>query len=250
MVALSMWLALVVVRVDLSKAAITAVGGATCNGVMFGLPIMQAAFGEHGLVALSVLFMTQSLIIAPVIFLLADFGQNRESNLAAIVGKTLLDTIRNPLITAIAGGVAIAAIGWEVPPIARSTIDLLGVVGPGVALFFAGTVLARVKFTSGSQLFVWGVTTLKLLVYPVLMLIGIWVVQWLSAVNGWPPIQPQVLAGLFVLSSVPMIGPFVPLAAKYGIGEPAAATMLPTTVLSTVTMFAALWLSANTALIA
>ena len=104
-----------ILRYDLSASAIVAVGGATCNGVMFGLPIMGQAFGDVGIVALSVMFLSQSVFLVPFILVLADLGRNDGNNAVAVVGKAVIDAIRNPLITAILAGVAVAALGIELP---------------------------------------------------------------------------------------------------------------------------------------
>ena len=110
-----------ILRYDLSASAIVAVGGATCNGVMFGLPIMGQAFGDVGIVALSVMFLSQSVFLVPFILVLADLGRNDGNNAVAVVGKAVIDAIRNPLITAILAGVAVAALGIELPRVDRQT---------------------------------------------------------------------------------------------------------------------------------
>ena len=153
-----------ILRYDLSASAIVAVGGATCNGVMFGLPIMGQAFGDVGIVALSVMFLSQSVFLVPFILVLADLGRNDGNNAVAVVGKAIIDAIRNPLITAILAGVAVAALGIELPVLIAKPASLLGVAGPGLALFFAGAILQSAKM-SGQFSVVTGITVLKLFLF-------------------------------------------------------------------------------------
>ena len=244
MVGVSLMFARRILRYDLSASAIVAVGAATCNGVMFGLPIMGQAFGDVGIVALSVMFLSQSVFLVPFILVLADLGRNDRQNAASVVGKAVIDAIRNPLITAILAGVAVAALGIELPVLIAKPASLLGVAGPGLALFFAGAILQSAKM-SGQFSVVTGITALKLFLFPAAMYFGLLAAQWLTASLGWPAVSKELLSAIFVLSTMPMIGVFVPLAAKYGVGESAAAAMLPTTILAAFTISAALWMASN-----
>ena len=80
------------------------------------------------------------------------------------------------------------------------------------------------------------------------MFLGLKSTQAMSAIFGWPEINPALLGAIFVLSTMPMLGLFVPLAAKYGIAKEAASAALSTTILSALTMSTALWLTFNVAL--
>jgi len=244
MVGISLFFARQILRYDLSASAIVAIGGATCNGVMFGLPIMAQAFGDIGIVALSVIFFSQSIILVPFILVLADLGRNNGQNATAVVLKAVIDAIRNPLIVAILTGVAVAALNIDIPILVSKSASLLGVAGPGLALFFAGAILQSARL-SGQLWVVGGITFLKLILFPAVMYLGLWAAVSLTKLFSWQPLDPELLSAIFVLSTVPMIGVFVPLAAKYGVEDKAAAATLPTTALSAVTISIALWMSSN-----
>ena len=143
--------------------------------------------------------------MVPFILVLADLGRNDGQNAAAVVFKAVIDAIRNPLITAILAGVAVAALGIELPLLVAKPASLLGVAGPGLALFFAGAILQSAKM-SGQFSVVTGITALKLFIFPAAMYVGLLAAQWLTASLGWPAISKELLSAIFVLSTMPMIG--------------------------------------------
>lgn len=127
---------------DLSRSAIAGMGGATCNGVMFGLPILSQAYGEIGIVSVSVLFMAQALCIVPFILISAEMGQSDETSLQRIVQKTAKTTLKNPIIIAITLGICVALLEIKLPIVLSKAMSMLGVAGPGIALFFVGVYAA------------------------------------------------------------------------------------------------------------
>ena len=127
---------------DLSRSAIAGMGGATCNGVMFGLPILSQAYGEIGIVSVSVLFMAQALCIVPFILISAEMGQSDETSLQRIVQKTTKTTLKNPIIIAITLGICVALLEIKLPIVLSKAMSMLGVAGPGIALFFVGVYAA------------------------------------------------------------------------------------------------------------
>lgn len=247
MVIVSMVFASRMLGFDLSRSAIAGMGGATCNGVMFGLPILSQAYGEIGIVSVSVLFMAQALCIVPFILISAEMGQSDETSLQRIVQKTAKTTLKNPIIIAITLGICVALLEIKLPIVVSKATSMLGVAGPGIALFFIGAVLYSTR-PSGKGSVVIGVSTLKVIVHPSLMFLGLKSTQAMSAIFGWPEINPALLGAIFVLSTMPMLGLFVPLAAKYGIAKEAASAALSTTMLSALTMSTALWLTFNVGL--
>ena len=86
--------------------------------------------------------MAQALCIVPFILISAEMGQSDETSLQRIVQKTAKTTLKNPIIIAITLGICVALLEIKLPIVLSKAMSMLGVAGPGIALFFVGVYAA------------------------------------------------------------------------------------------------------------
>lgn len=93
---------------------------------------------------------------------------------------SLKGAMRNPLLWAMALGMAVSALGWRVPHAADETLRLLALSATPTALFTLGAMLARAQMqpiTGGRGPAIWLPTLLKLVLHPCLVAAAGWALQ-------------------------------------------------------------------------
>lgn len=142
-------------------------GGTFSNSVYLGIPLVQTAFGEAGtqwviLIALisNVLFVAGTAVV---------LGARINSSPMAVVS----DTLRNPLLMAIALGLIWSSLGLSIPLGVERLLSLLAQAAAPVALFALGLTLGGVVGGfAGLPRASWGLMGAKLFIHPVLVGLG------------------------------------------------------------------------------
>jgi len=183
-------------------ALLTGMGAAFSNVVMIGLPLAYTAFGDEGLVALTliVVFHSTLLIGGTTVGIEAVRGQG--GGVLPFLRSAGLAVLQNPVIVGLLAGIAWSFTGLEVAVPLDRLLALLGQAAAPCALFALGASLAGHRLVGGlGESLV--TSTLKLLVHPLAV--------WLLArfVFGLSPLWTAVAtmaaalptgANLFVLA--------------------------------------------------
>jgi malonate transporter len=105
---------------------------------------------------------------------------------------SLKGALRNPLLWAMALGMAVAGLGWQLPKPADETVRLLSLSATPTALFTLGAVLARAQGQPARAVGhapIWGLVGLKLVVHPLLVV----ALGWALRHAGMPLSAPGLL---------------------------------------------------------
>lgn len=108
----------------------------------------------------------------------------------------------------------------------KKVVDMFAVTVSGVALFAIGGLLVGVNFMSVFRDISFVMLT-KLIVHPLMVALAFW---WLTGLTN----ESALIA--IVLASMPMFGIYPVIAQRYDLGPTCAAALVPTTVLSFVTL--------------
>ena len=120
------------------EAAITAVGGVFSNVVLLGIPLVQAVYGEEGLVPLLIVLSIHPLTLLGITIFLVEGSRTSGETRLANVASSMVRVLKNPIIIAIIAGVGASLIGLKLPEIANNTLEGFRVAGPTVALLLVG----------------------------------------------------------------------------------------------------------------
>jgi malonate transporter and related proteins len=213
-------------RLTLQERTIMAFTATFSNTVLLGIPIIYTAFGERGLLPVTLITSFHSITLLTLATTIIEIGEGHGGRFLQSLPKTLIALLRNPLLLAILAGFAMRLLGWQSPVVLDGFLVLLTGATAPCSLFALGATLAGFRFGGGIRetLFL---TVLKLVVHPLL----VWFM--VSEVFALAPIQVAVAV---ILAALPAGQNGFILAQRYGIYvERTASTVLITTAISVVT---------------
>ena len=197
-----LFFALLLVRGLSSRSAVLALASIFSNTLMIGVPLVQLAYGQAGLVHLFTLISMHALVLLTLATIVLELLVAREEAVAgggprrhilATVGQAVKNAILHPVPLPIIVGFLYSLTGIGLHPVVEHPLKLLGDAFGPVALVLVGVTLARTAIgphLSGALL----VSALKTILHPALM-----------AATGWAlGLQGLPLAVMVIAASLPV----------------------------------------------
>ncbi|MFD2204130.1 AEC family transporter [Kiloniella antarctica] len=216
---------------QLKEAAVMAMGATYGNLLLLGFPLIYSAFGDEGMVPLTMLIAFQAPILMALTSMLTEYDLSRErggGDGAKAMGKALVNSIvKNPIIIGLITGGLYQFSGLEFFALLDRFTSMLGGAVVPCALFSLGVSLTGFKLAGDlKQSFL--IVGLKTLVYPLCVSILVFYVI------DVPPLWGAVAV---ILAAQPTgVNVFI-LAQQYGVfSARAASIVLSSTILSVVTV--------------
>ncbi|NQY89786.1 MAG: AEC family transporter [Colwellia sp.] len=215
----------------LTECALFGLGASVSNSLMVGFPIIMQLFGEQALVPFALTLIVENLFILPLALALADTGQQKNSHFFTAFAKSLPQLLKNPIILSIAFGISSTAVGIQPPALLSKVIDVLAVTVAGVSLFAIGGMLVGLK-TKGMVTDLSSIVVGKLIIHPLSVF----------ALILFFPAMPQLFQQVaIILACMPMFSIFAVIGMRYQYGGLCSAVLLPTTLVSFITINLVLW---------
>jgi len=120
------------------EAAITAMGGVFSNIVLLGIPLVQAVYGEEGLVPLLIVLSIHPLTLLGLTILIVEGARSGDGHWLPKVLRSVLRVLKNPIIIAIVLGVLASLSGIRLPEMIDGTLERFKTAGPTIALLLVG----------------------------------------------------------------------------------------------------------------
>lgn len=216
----------------ITECALFGLGASVSNSLMVGYPIITQLFGDEALVPFTLTLIVENLFILPLALALADTGQQKDSHFFTAFAKSLPQLIKNPIILSIACGLASTAFDIQPPELANKVIDVLAVTVAGVSLFAIGGMLVGLK-TRGMVTDLSSLVLGKLIIHP-LFVFGLMI---------FFPAMPLLFQHVAILlACMPMFSIFAVIGMRYQYGGFCSAVLLPTTLVSFITINLVVWL--------
>lgn len=151
---------------DPARDGLRALAAMFSNTGYMGVAIVVTAFGADAATPVVLILTVDGAILMPLVIVLLEARTG-----AGSPGRAVLRAVtRNPLILAVAAGLAIAALRLPLPAPLLAFADLLGAAAAPCALFAIGATLAAVPLSaSGEALLLAGA---KILAHPLLVLLA------------------------------------------------------------------------------
>lgn len=218
---------------------VMAVMGMSCsNSGYMGYPILLLTLAPVAAVSLALNMMVENLVVIPLLLVLAERGLGHGGHGREVLVRTVRQLATNPLIVALAAGLLVALLRWELPaPLLRS-VNLFAAASAGLSLFVIGGTLFGLPL-QGMGRRIAPIVVGKLLVFPAAVALATLALPRL----GLPPLEPSLQLAAVMMAAMPMMGIYPILAQSYGKQELGAAALLVTTVVSFFTLSALLWLT-------
>jgi len=213
-------------QTDTAASAVYALAASYSNNVIVGIPVVMMVLGEQ---ALAIVFLVVSLHSA----MLFGICSALTSKAASFNWQTFIkQTFYNPLIIAILSGFIFNLLAIELPYVIDKSLSLIGRPAISLALFILGASLTFYRIKDEIK-FIFFASILKLLILPLTV--------YLSAHYIFD-FEKTIVTTLVLLSACPT-GVNAYLIAKQQIQhqQPAACTVVATTVASIITIPFWLW---------
>jgi predicted permease len=214
-------------------SALSGLGMASSNSGYIGYPIaVQVVGAAPAAVALAMCMIVENLLMIPLAMAMADSGGSGGQPWHRVLGRSLAQLARHPVIIAIVAGFGVALLQLPISGTLSRTINMLAMSSTALALFVIGGTLVGLS-TRGMRRDVSAIALGKLLLHPAAVGLLVWLL---------PPQDPALRAAAVVYAGMPMLSIYPILAQKYQLDAFCAAALLLTTVLSFLTISANLWL--------
>jgi malonate transporter len=207
---------------DLAQQALMAITATFSNAVLIGIPLVFAAFGREGQIAVLLITSLHSAIFVTLATVLVELGRGAGTSAGAI----LRSVFANPLLIAVLVGTLWGLTHWPLPaPVDTFTKLLAGAAAPA-ALFALGATLAQFPI-GGAVQDIAAITVLKMVVHPALV--------WLLAHYAFGLTATETSVAVIIAALPSGVNPFI-LAQRYGLYVQRAATsVVVTTALAVIT---------------
>lgn len=211
--------------------------GMSCSNSSFvGYPILLLTLAPVAAVALALNMMVENLVVLPLLLVLAERGRHQGGSGWQMLQRTTWQLAKNPLVIALALGLTVALMRWQLPePLSRS-INLFATASAGLSLFVIGGTLFGLPLKGmGRQIA--PIVVAKLLLHPLAVALATLALPLI----GLPALAPHLQLAAVMLAAMPMMGIYPILAQSYGKENLGAAALLVTTVTSFFTLSGLLW---------
>lgn len=213
-------------------SALFGMGMGFSNSGFVGYPIVMQLLGPTAAVALALCMLVENVLLLPLTLALAE-GHTGTRSWHGVLRQTLARLAKNPLILAIAAGLAVSLLGLEIPAPVAKGVGLLAGASTALALFVIGGSLKGLQLR-GRLRDVGLVALGKLLLHPLAVLAMLYFV----------PVAEPLRTAVVLFAAMPMLSIYPILAQPHGEEAFCAAALLLATVLSFLTV--SLWVGLMT----
>lgn len=162
--------ALLLLRRPAVDAPAIAMGCCFSNGVMLGFPIMLQAYGPEAATPMAFLATCETLFLWIFGTLHMELVRKKAGPLSVEALRAVIsDVARNPLIVAMAAGLAMRYLGLSLPPMAEKLVRLVAQAAVPVSLVGLGMSLAGYE-VKGQAATIATILAIKSIIYPALAL--------------------------------------------------------------------------------
>lgn len=212
-------LAGVMFKESLSGMTIQAFGSSFSNGVLLGLPLLLAVFGDRGAVP-ALLVITLDVVLFAIVTILMEIAltSNASNNLSLSrqIRTALIGILYNPIVLSTVLGLAYGLIGFGITPSIDKTLQMIGQAAPPLALFCLGASMS-LRRISGNLGQVSVLVTTKLLIHPIIA----WIV-----VTQIVPLEPFWATSAVLFAAGPVGANVYLFAEQYGVKVATASTSI------------------------
>ena len=203
-----------------SHSAVLSLGAAMSNTGLIGTAVLTLLVGQHAMTYTSLVVIIESMILIPMVLILAALGTQHQANLGSLVKSTILMLFQNPLFMGVMLGMACTIFEIRLPIYLDQVFAMIGQTASPLALFAigGGIVGMSLKYVNLQSFYL--VFSSNILM-PILMYLGLGRLSHLS--------QEMIYAGTLI-AALPMPTIFGMLGQAYGLNERTLTPLLMSTI--------------------
>lgn len=203
-----------------SHSAVLSLGAAMSNTGLIGTAVLTLLVGQHAMTYTSLVVIIESMILIPMVLILAALGTQHQANLGSLVKSTILMLFQNPLFMGVMLGMACTIFEIRLPIYLDQVFAMIGQTASPLALFAigGGIVGMSLKYVNLQSFYL--VFSSNILM-PILMYLALSRLTHLS--------QEMIYAGTLI-AALPMPTIFGMLGQAYGLNERTLTPLLMSTI--------------------
>jgi predicted permease len=219
-------------RRSLSVAAIRSLGMSNSNSAFVGFPVAYQFLGDAAGLGLALNILIENVVVIPTALAAAELGQGDRASLPRIIGRTMLNLFKTPILASVAVGLVLVFTGVTLPTPLSKTVDMLADIASASSLLVIGASLVGLKL-KGLRSTVAIIGFGKLVLHPL---------ATLGAITLMGMTDPTLRAVAIVLAASPTMSSLTIYGQRYGDEGVSSAAVLGTTMASFFTLSTWLWL--------
>jgi malonate transporter and related proteins len=201
------------------------------------LPLFDAVFGTGNPVSVGISIALGAIIISPLTLVIPEASQQTAKDVAALlplIARSMRRSLLKPIVLAPIAAVALSLFNAGLPQLLESSLNLIGICAAGVMLFVTGLILSSQPFSLNRN--VVSATLLKNVAHPLLSVALVMVLAAPALIGREAIILCAVPAGFFGI----LFG------LRYcAVSQDAGSTLIASSILSVITVPAAIVLTAG-----
>lgn len=203
-----------------SQSAVLSLGAAMSNTGLIGTAVLSLLIGQQAMTYTSLVVIIESVLLIPLVLVMAALGTQHQANLGAILKSVLLTLLKNPLFMGVMLGMACAVFQIKIPVYLDQVFALIGQTASPLALFAigGGIVGMSLKYVNLQSFYLVFSSNIMM---PLLMYLGLSQLTDLS--------QEMVHAGTLI-AALPMPTIFGMLGQAYGLNDRTLTPLLMSTI--------------------
>lgn len=219
-----------------TRRATAVLGSACCNSGYVGYPVLALALPEAAAPALAMNVLVENVLVVPASLALIQSSITDRSD-GPLLPLLVKQTLRRPMVIGLLAGLAVMALGVEIPTPFSRLVEMISSSAAALALFIIGGTLVGLPFR-GNLFSALQITAVKLVVHPLLAV----AVLSLLLLAGLSPLAPHMQAALILSAAMPMLGTYAVFAQEAGHEGMASMALMSATAASFLTLSGLLWL--------
>lgn len=172
--------------------SVFALGGIFSNNVLLGIPLAKLTLGDEALPTAALVIAFNALTLWTMVSISVEWARHGSFSLRGL-GKTTLNILKNPLVSAILLGLLFGISGLKLPHLLEAPLVLISTATMPMALIALGMGLAEYGIKQGWQISI-GISIVKLLVQPL-------IVWGIAVLIGLPTLETRTVVLLASLST-------------------------------------------------
>jgi malonate transporter and related proteins len=204
-----------------SDTAVLSLGASMSNTGLIGTAVLTLLMGHKAMTYTSLVVIIESVLLVPVVLVLAEMNSKQSANIAQVIKTTLLMLFKNPLFMGVMLGILLAIFQIKIPKQLDQVLLLLGQTASPLALFAigGGIVGLSLKYVNLQSFYL--VISCNI-VMPLLVFLGL---SYLTHAS-----QEMIYAGTLI-ACLPMPTIFAMLGHAYGLSEKTLTPLLMSTII-------------------
>jgi malonate transporter and related proteins len=131
-------------KLDTRGAAVHSLTVASPNYASVGFPLIGSVFGAENTLCVAIAIAVGSIVVSPLTLIILQTGETATKDVPRLwrIGRAMVKSLIKPIVVAPTAGTVLAILGASPPKLLATSLMVIGVGAGGLALFLTGLILS------------------------------------------------------------------------------------------------------------